>query len=84
MSLNTPVVQVTAEPDTKTVKNGRNRRHNPGDDLGSRGEATTESPKLVGLAEGYEPQEFAGVRMDGNLQVRLLQVDEDHPVSLTD
>ena len=52
--------------------------------LGSYGEAETESPKMKGLTEDHEPQELVTVRMDRNLQVRLLQVDGDHPVSLTD
>ena len=68
----------------ETVENGRDRSHNLGEDLGSRGEAKAESPKLVRLAEGHKPQVLVTVQVDGDLQVCFPQIDGDHPVALTD
>ena len=84
VGLNKPVVEVPTHTNAETVENGRDRSHNLGEDLGSHGETEAESPKLVRFAEGHKQQVLATVRVDGDLQVRFLQIDEDHPVTLTD
>ena len=43
-----------------------------------------EDLELEGLAEGHEPQEFAGVQVNWNLKVSVLEVNRDHPISATD
>ena len=40
--LNKPVVEVRTHTNAETVENGRDRSHNPGEELGSRGEAKAE------------------------------------------
>ena len=47
-------------------------------------ERPKQSPKLVRLAEGHKPQVLTTVQVDGDLQVRFLQIDGDHPVAQTD
>ena len=66
------------------MEDGRNRSHNPSENLRGRGEAEAQRFELINAPIGHKAEEGTRFRMNRNLKVRLPQIDGGHPVSLTD
>ena len=81
--MNKPVVKVLTQTNAETVENGQDRSHNPGKDLGSRGDAEAESPNWQGLPKATIAS-TCDCPVDGDLQVCFLQIDGNQPDALTD
>ena len=62
----------------------RHRSHDPCEYLRGSGEAKTKSLELVDSAVDYKSQKLPAFRMNLNLNVRIFEIDGDHPVKAPD
>ena len=69
---------------TLPVENGRDRGHDPREDLRSRSQAEAEDLELEGPTVCNKTKIPPGIQMDGNLEVGILQIDRYHPVPGSD
>ena len=82
--LDKPVVEVTPHANTQRVEDGRNRSHDPDENLWGRGAAETQCCELINLAIGHKEEEGTRFQMYRNLKVSLPEIDGGHPVARTD
>ena len=66
------------------MEDGGNGSHNPREDLGRGRETETEDPELVRRSLYHEAKKTTRIMMNRNLQVGVLQVQGNHPVTRTD
>ena len=66
------------------MKDGGNRSHNPRENLGRGRQTEIKDPELVCLSLHHESKVATRIAMNRNLQVGVLQVQGDHPVTWTD
>ena len=79
-----PVVQIPQKTDSLGMKVGADHRADPSEDLRGGGQAEAEDPELQYSAFPDEPEVPGRVRVDGHLEVRVLQIQSDHVIPPSD